>query len=303
MSIPDFQSVMLPLLQLLGDGEEQTTARAIERLSDQFALSDAERKETIASGRQGLFANRVHWAFTHLSKARLIDRTGRGRVRIADRGREILTETPARVDMRRLASYPEYVAFQRGASRPDRSEQTVLPREQTPEETLEASYRSLRSLLAAELLDRIGCCPPSFFERLVVDLLVAMGYGGSRADAGQAVGRTGDDGIDGIIKEDKLGLDVVYIQAKRRTGTVGRPEVQAFAGSLEGQRARKGVFLTTSRFTADARDYVTRIEKRIVLIDGQELGELLIDHGIGVADVETYRIKRIDADYFDEEQA
>lgn len=300
--MPDFQSVMLPLLQILSDDQEHVTARCIERLADDYSLTEAERAAQIASGRQGLFTNRVHWAVTHLYKAGLIHRTGRGRVRIADRGRTILAQAPDRIDMKLLARFPEYVEFQRPSARHNGTAVETLSREQTPEEVLEATVQGLRSVLAAELLDRISHCTPPFFERLVVDLLVAMGYGGSRQDAGQAVGRSGDDGIDGIIKEDKLGLDVVYVQAKRWTDAVSRPHVQAFAGSLEGQRARKGVFITTSRFTADARDYVTRIEKRIVLIDGSRLGELLIDHGIGVNEVSTYKVMRIDADYFDEEQ-
>ncbi len=171
----------------------------------------------------------------------------------------------------------------------------------TPSELLESSYQGLRQALADELLERIEKASPRFFERLVVDLLVAMGYGGSRADAGQAVGRSGDDGIDGIIKEDRLGLDFVYVQAKRWDQAVSRPLVQAFAGSLEGQRARKGVFITTSRFTREAEEYVTRIEKRIVLVDGERLAQLMIDHGVGVADVASYHVKRVDLDYFDEE--
>jgi restriction system protein len=171
----------------------------------------------------------------------------------------------------------------------------------SPDERLEASYQQLREALAQDLLERIKQASPTFFERLVIDLLVAMGYGGSRRDAGEAVGRSGDGGIDGIIKEDRLGLDFVYVQAKRWEGSVSRPTVQAFAGSLEGQRARKGVLITTSTFTREARDYVTRIEKRIVLIDGDQLTQLMIDHGVGVADVTSYHVKRVDTDYFGDE--
>jgi restriction system protein len=170
----------------------------------------------------------------------------------------------------------------------------------TPQEALEESFKLLRASLAQDLLERIKAASPSFFENLVVELLVSMGYGGSREDAGEAVGRSGDGGIDGIIKEDRLGLDFIYVQAKRWNATVGRPDIQAFAGSLEGQRARKGVFITTSQFTREAYDYVSRIEKRIVLIEGAELAELMIDYGVGVTEVATYQIYRLDADYFDD---
>ncbi len=170
----------------------------------------------------------------------------------------------------------------------------------SPEETLAASYTLLRNTLAAELLEAVRKATPAFFEKLVVDLLVAMGYGGSVEDAGSAVGGVGDDGVDGMIKEDKLGLDVVYIQAKRWSSTVGRPAVQAFAGSLEGHRARKGVLLTTADFSQEARDYVQRIEKKIVLIDGPKLAQLMIDYDVGVTKERTYVVKRIDRDYFDE---
>lgn len=230
---------------------------------------------------------------------------GRGRFRITARGREVLQRKPSRIDMKFLEQFPEYTAFaalSRTAPEAEPSAPEPLAATETPEELLDESYQELRRRLADELLDRIKACDPQFFEKLVVDLLVTMGYGGSRKNAGQAVGQSGDEGIDGIIKEDRLGLDVVYIQAKRWTHTVGRPMVQAFAGSLEGQRARKGVLITTSDFSREARDYVRQIEKKIVLIDGGELAKLMMDHGVGVAEVATYTVQKLDLDYFGDEE-
>ena len=299
MPIPDYQSIMLPLLQLAADSANHSLAEAANSLADEFGLSPAERSELLGSGVQPKFANRVSWASTYLKKAGLLESGGRGSFRITDRGRGVLRNPPERITPRWLSRYPEFVQFR---TRPQRDgEPDVSSDEATPEERLEASYRELRGALAQELLQRVKRSSPRFFETLVVDLLVAMGYGGSRQDAGQAVGQSGDDGIDGVIKEDRLGLDVVYVQAKRWDRTVGRPDVQAFAGSLEGQRARKGVMITTSQFSPDARDYVGRIEKKIVLLDGAELAELMIEHGIGVAETVRYSIRKLDLDYFGEE--
>lgn len=233
-----------------------------------------------------------------MTKAGLLETTGRARFRITERGLSVLQNNPTVINNDFLSRFPEFLQFRaiRRTTRRDYNEPAG-----TPEETLEASYQNLRGELVQELLERVKGCTPSFFENLVVDLLVAMGYGGSKKDAGQAIGRTRDGGIDGIIKEDKLGLDVVFIQAKRWDGTVGRPVVQAFAGSLEGQRARKGVLITTSQFSPDAVDYVGRIEKKIVLIDGEELCQLMIDHGVGVTEVARYVVKKIDSDYFGDE--
>jgi restriction system protein len=228
----------------------------------------------------------------------LIETAGWGKVIITERGKSVLQNGPLRVDRKFLQQFPEY------AAKVNRQETNQVEKEeeadQTPLESIEANYQSIRRELARELIERIKSCSPRFFEQLVVDLLVAMGYGGSRSDAGQAVGQSGDGGIDGIIKEDKLGLDVVYIQAKRWEGSVGRPVVQAFAGSIEGRRARKGVLITTSNFTQDAKQYVEMIEKKIVLIDGEELAQLMIDHGVGVTEVASYTIKKMDMDYFGE---
>jgi restriction system protein len=304
MAVPDFQSVMLPLLVLMGDGVEHGLAEVIESVGDRMGLSPEEKKELLPSEAEPRFDNRVRWAAFYLRKAGLLERTGRGRIRITQRGQQLLQSKPQRIDAAFLRQFPEFLEFKRAARKSD-SEDSIASlseeEEETPEETLEASYQNLRGTLAEELLDRVKQCPPKFFEKLVVDLLVSMGYGGSRKDAGQAVGQSGDDGIDGIIKEDKLGLDVVYLQAKRWEATVGRPVVQAFAGSLEGQRARKGVLITTSQFSQEAREYVNRIEKKIILIGGGELAQLMIDHGIGVTEVRTYSVRKMDLDYFGEE--
>jgi len=303
---------MLPLMQLAADGQEHTLRDAVEALARQFELSEADRKELIPSGGEPKFDNRVGWARTYLGKAGLLERTGRAKFRISQLGLEVLRKNPPSLNTKFLRQFPAFLEFQRKTNRQDgganggqqpSSQATLdeLEPQQTPEEMLDASYQSLRRNLALELLERVKKSPPRFFERLVVDLLVAMGYGGSRKDAGAAVGQSGDGGIDGIIKEDRLGLDAVYIQAKRWDGTVGRPIVQGFAGSLEGQRARKGVLITTSQFSADARDYITRIEKKIVLIDGEQLAQLMIDFGVGVAEVATFTVKKVDSDYFGEE--
>lgn len=305
MPIPDFQSAMLPVLRLAQDGKDHTLREAEEAIAVEFKATEEERNELLPSGRQRRLHNRVGWAKTYLQKAGLLEPNGRGRFRITPRGREVLQSNPSRIDMKFLEQFPEYNAFtalRREAPEAEPSAPELPSATETPEEILDASYQTLRRRLADELLDRIKACDPKFFEKLVIDLLVTMGYGGSRSDAGQAVGKSGDEGIDGIIKEDRLGLDVVYIQAKRWNNTVGRPVVQAFAGSLEGQRARKGVLITTSDFSREAREYVRQIEKKIVLIDGGELAKLMIDHGVGVTEVATYTVKKLDLDYFGDEE-
>jgi restriction system protein len=291
MAVPGFQELMLPLLKLSGDGNEHSLSETIDILASEFGLMDADRNELLPSGRQAKLDNRVGWARTHLGKAGLLESTGRGRFRITQRGIDVLNGNPSEIDIGFLSQFPEFIEFRTLSRQGNRHDGESEGTNQTPEEILESSYQNLRSALAESLLQRIKACSPKFFERLVVDLLVAMGYGGSRKDAGQAVGQSGDGGIDGTIKEDRLGLDVVYIQAKRWEGTVGRPIVQAFAGSLEGLRARKGVLITTSQFSQDAKDYVTRIEKKIVLIDGEELTDLMIDHGLGAAELASYTVR------------
>ncbi|MBI2864238.1 MAG: restriction endonuclease [Chloroflexi bacterium] len=297
MAIPGFQSLMLPLLSIAADGNEHTLGDAVEILAAQLGLSNDERREIIPSGQLKL-ENRVGWARTYLKKAGLLESTGRARFRIAQRGIEVLGNKPTGITVEFLKQFAEVREFLGTSTQGNKNDNEVTDLKQTPQEILDLSYQHLRHAVAQDILERARKCSPRRFEQIVVDLLVAMGYGGSRKDAGQAVGQSGDGGIDGIIKEDRLGLDIVYIQAKRWESTVGRPLVQAFAGSLEGQRARKGVLITTSQFSLEAREYVGRIEKKIVLIDGEELAQLMIDHNIGVSELATYVVKKIDSDYF-----
>ena len=303
MPIPDFQSLMLPILELYGDKLEHGSQNVLNDLRVQLKLSDDEINELLPSGKQYRFNNRVGWATIYLMKSGLLNRPSRGKYIITPRGLDVLKEKPDKINMKYLEKFQEYVDFKNFKS--DKSEDESSPTEcdriSTPQESLESSYQELRRQLSHDLLERVKQSSPSFFERLVVDLLLKLGYGGSRIDAGQAIGRTGDDGIDGVIKEDKLGLDVVHIQAKKWQNPVGRPEIQAFVGSLEGHRSRKGVFITTSKFTGDAQDYVKRIEKKIVLIDGEQLTQLMIDNGVGVAEESRYVVNRLDEDYFIEE--
>lgn len=299
MPIPDYQTIMLPLLRFLGDNAEHSLRESIESLADEFRLSDSERRQLLPSGQQEIFDNRVGWARTYMKKAGLVRTTRRGFFQITDRGTAVLKQNPPKIDGRFLDQFEEFRAFKALRKQPaEESDGGPADQTTTPEEALERAYQNLRSDLAADLVTQIKQSPPSLFERLVVELLVRMGYGGSRKDAGEAVGRAGDEGIDGIIKEDKLGLDIIYIQAKRWEATVGRPEIQKFAGALQGQRARKGIFITTSDFSRDALDYAARIDTKIVLIDGPQLAQMLIDHSIGVTPVASYEIKRIDSDYF-----
>jgi len=304
VAVPDFQSLMLPLLRISADGQEHRLAEARGVLASEFKLSDADREELLPSGRQSKFANRVAWAKVYLAQAGLLLSPRRGHFQLSDRGREVLKAPPERIDIKFLEQYPEFLEFRTPKAEGEGNRRGQPPNQQepeTPEEALETAHLKMRTSLATELLARIKAGTAEFFERLVVELLLKMGYGGSRSDAGQAVGKAGDEGIDGIISEDRLGLDVVYLQAKRWEGTVGRPEIQKFVGALQGKRARKGVFITTGAFSADAFAYVEHIEPKVVLIDGRRLAELMIDFGVGVATVRTYHVKRIDSDYFDEE--
>jgi restriction system protein len=299
MAIPDYQSIMLPLLRFATDGKEHSLREAIEGLSDQFGLTDAEKNELLPSGQQPRFDNRVAWARSYLSKAALLESTRRGHFRITQRGREVLSKNPSEINVNFLEQFPEFVEFRaKHREREETTESTETETLQTPGELLETAYQKLREDLSAELLKTITECSPSFFERLVIDVLVKMGYGGSRKEAGKAIGRSGDEGIDGIINEDRLGLDVIYIQAKRWQATIGRPEIQKFAGALQGHRAKKGIFITTSDFSREAEDYVMKIDSKIVLIDGEQLSQLMIDHNVGVTPVTSYETKKIDSDYF-----
>lgn len=301
MAVPDYQSLMLPLLKIASDRQVHGISEVFDTIALQLGLTDHDRKELLPSGNEPRFENRVRWAAFHLRKARLLERPGRGKFRITDRGLQVLGSNPSNIDVSFLMQFPEFVEF-RFPSQEVEKQKEIKKVGETPEEVLEASYQDLRRALADELIEHVKSCSPRFFERVVVNLLLAMGYGGSRQDAGEAIGKTGDGGIDGIINEDKLGLDVVYVQAKRWEGAVGRPDVQKFAGSLEGQRARKGVLITTSQFSPKAKDYVDRIEKKIVLIDGEKLAQLMIDHGIGVTEVASFTMKKIDLDYFGDEE-
>lgn len=301
MPIPDFQSFFLPMLRATADGVEHPISDLRERIAIDFKLTPEELQQKVPSGVQIVFANRVAWSTVYLNKAAALFRVKRGVFRITQRGMEILGLGLPKVTIRDLAKYPEFATFQKGSQTAgDEESPSKALQTQTPEEDLENAYRVLRTTLANDVLEMVKKASPAFFERLVVDLLVAMGYGGDVENSGQIVGKSGDGGIDGIIKQDKLGLDVVYVQAKRWNGSVGRPIAQAFAGSLEGVRARKGVLITTSYFSQDALDYVKRIEKRIVLVDGNQLADLMIDHDIGVSITRTYKVKRLDFDYFEE---
>jgi restriction system protein len=303
MAIPDYQATMLPLVRLAGDETEHSLREAIETLAKEFKLTEQERGELLPSGQQEVFENRIGWARTYLKKAGLIQTTRRGFFRITERGLDVLKQKPAQIDAKFLQQFEEFRTFKALRHEPnDKTETEEEPKQQsTPQEALEQVYQSLRAELAAEILAQIKQSPPFLFERLVVELVVKMGYGGSRKDAGQAIGKSGDEGIDGIIKEDRLGLDIIYLQAKRWATTVGRPEIQKFAGALQGQRARKGIFITTSDFSREAEEYAARIDSKIVLIDGEQLAQLLIDHNIGVAPVSNFEIKKIDLDYFTEQ--
>ncbi len=307
MTIPDYQHLMLPIALLMRDGREHTAKELASILGQQLRLSEDELHELLPSGGTLVFVSRVSWAITYMYKAGLIERPVRGKCIITQRGKDVLAENPAAINNALLRRFPEFREFMaRSASATDPAPdqlQTIVNSEHqlTPEEILESSYQNLRETLAQDLLERVKQASPQFFEQLVIKLLVAMGYGGSLKDAGEAVGRSGDGGIDGIIKEDKLGLDAIYIQAKRWEGTVGRPTVQAFTGSIMGQRANKGVFITTSQFTQDAKDYVRLINQKIVLIDGEQLAQLMIDYNVGVSEMVSYVVKRIDQDYFTED--
>ena len=307
MTIPDYQTIMLPLLKILSAGTEHQMRTVVESLAEEFSLTGEERSQLLPSGKQPVFLNRSGWARTYLKHAGLIDSPRRGFIVITARGQQVLGENLDRIDIDLLERFPEFLEFRTRstATKPLVNRLTQLSTEQSnesPEDRLASAYLQVRGELEVELLQQVKDSPPAFFENLVIDLLVAMGYGGSRQEAGQALGRSGDEGIDGVINEDHLGLDVIYIQAKRWENTVGRPEIQKFAGALQGQRARKGVFITTSSFSKEAQEYPSQIESKIILIDGARLAQLMVDHGVGVLTANVYEVKRIDSDYFPEGQ-
>jgi restriction system protein len=308
MPVPDFQALMLPVLQEYADGKERVSRDVRERVAVKLGLTAAEIAERLPTAPQTRWANRTAWAHSYLKQAGLLESPRRGHYRITERGRLVLAAPPARIDIPFLERYPDFQEFRaRKGTRSEANQETQTTDAATadefdvaltPDEQVRAGAALVKANLAAQLLERVKQASPTFFENLVVDLLVAMGYGGTHEDAARVVGRSGDGGIDGVIKEDRLGLESIYVQAKRWDGSVGRPVIQQFAGALAGHHARKGVVLTTSTFTQDAMTYAKTLQTTIVLINGKELADLMIEFGIGVSDVETIRLQRVDEDYF-----
>lgn len=297
--LPSFQQLMLPVLHLLGARYEEISVGALEdELVRTLRISGEERARMLPSGAQTVLANRLNWARAYLSRACLIELPRRGHCLITERGRKLLGEDLDEIDVGVLERYPEFVAWRTQQKAEEPTGQTQPP--ESPEETIASTFELLNSELAREIVERVHSFSPAFFERLIIDLLVRMGYGGGRQEMGRALGRVGDGGVDGVIKEDALGLDVVYVQAKRLDPDKGVPvrEVRDFVGGLEGHRATKGVFVTTSYFPSSAYDFITRVSKRVVLIDGPELASLMIRHRVGVRVKDTYEVKKIDEDYF-----
>ena len=295
---------MLPVLRLAKD-KERRVADVIEPIAAEFSLSDQEKEALLPSGKQEILNNRIHWAKFYLTKAGLLSSPGRGRFVATEEGKRLLASRPERIDVTLLQSYPSFQDFYK-VERETRNQPNGDPEDKvarpatTPVEQIEAAYQTLQKALRGDLLERIAQNSPSFFERLIVDLLIAMGYGGSRLNAASQLGRSGDGGVDGVINEDRLGLDRVYVQAKRYASSngVGRPDVQAFVGSLVGLGASKGVFVTTSTFSPQAREFVQHLSQRVILIDGQSLADLMIEHGVGVRTNRTIDFKRLDEDFF-----
>lgn len=291
---------MHPVMVQIQDGRDHAFKDIVGQLATEFSLTEEELRKQLPSGRALLFYNRVAWAKTHLRMAGLVEGTARGILRITERGKKVLKDNKGRIDLAVLWKQPGYESARLRKKEGVDVAPTAAADNQTPEEQIEESYQAIRESLGSELLQRLKAGSPAFFERVVVELLVKMGYGGTRKDAGEAVGRSGDEGVDGTIKEDRLGLDTIYIQAKRWEGNVSRPEIQKFVGALQGFRAMKGIFITTSSFTKEAEDYAGKIDSKIVLIDGERLWNLMLDFGIGVTAVATYEIQRVDNDYFEE---
>lgn len=303
MVIPDYQAFLLPLLKLAEDAQVHSVQEAYKKLPDEFQLDEEAKRELLPSGKQSVVNNRIGWAKTYLKKAGLIKQPQRGYYQITERGLEVLRQNLKALDVKFLMQSSEFQEFKTKRNHPEMVEsetQTLFTEEKNPEELLEYAYEEINSEISQELLEAVKSSSPVFFERLVIDLLLKMGYGGSRKDAGQAIGKSGDEGIDGIIKEDRLGLDVIYIQAKRWETSVSRPEIQKFAGALQGQRAKKGIFITTSNFTKEAINFASNIESKLILIDGEMLTKLMIEHNVGVSVSSVYEIKKIDSDYFEE---
>jgi restriction system protein len=305
MAIPDYQTVMLPLLKIAEAKSPISVKAAIDLISEEFRLTPEERATLLPSGKQEIIVNRVGWARTYMKKAGLLSSPQRGVMAITDRGKQVLAEKPATINVAFLSRFPEFEEFRSVEHSKENGTDSKKPvvvaaDTSTPEELLEDSYQELKASLLDELLDKVKSCTPQFFERLVVDTIVRMGYGGSRKEAGKAIGQSGDEGIDGIINEDRLGLDVIYLQAKRWEGNVSRPEIQKFAGALQGKRAKKGIFITTSDFTSEAKDFVKHIDAKIILISGRQLADLMWEHNIGVSSAASYEVKKMDLDFFNE---
>lgn len=303
MPIPDYQMLMLPLLKEISDRKNYRLDDVVEKISDKFNLSESERSQLLPSGVSTVIKNRTGWARSYLKQAGLITHPQRGIFAITTKGLDVLKSSPSRIDVKFLMQFPDFVTFRNRTHKNDETTEQAesTANDLTPQESMELAYERIQSSMAQELLQKIKTSSPQFFEHLVVDLLLAMGYGGSLKDAGKVIGKSGDGGIDGVINEDRLGLDVIYIQAKRWENIVGRPEIQKFVGALQGARARKGVFITTSDFTSDARNYTINLDTKIILIDGEMLSSLMIEHNVGVSTQRRLDLKRIDEDYFVEE--
>jgi restriction system protein len=302
MAIPDYETLMLPLLNLAAGNpnKELLVLDAVKLLADSYKLTEEERRELLPSGATFRFSSRVGWAATYLKKAGLLEAPRRGYLRVTKRGLDALRQKPAKIDPNFLRQYEEFRQFQK---KKEKEEKLTSHSEEseTPVESIDLQYKKLREVLASEALERVKKCSPQFFERLVITLLVKMGYGGSLKDAGQAIGGSGDGGVDGVIKEDKLGLDSIYVQAKRWADkSVGSPDIDQFAGALSKKKASKGIFITTSTFSKDALASVKDYGAKIVLIDGLQLAQFMIDYGVGVSIDHTYEIKKVDLDFFEE---
>jgi len=303
--IPKYEEIMLPFLKYLSDEKEHSLSETHDVLAKEFKLTDDELRELLPSGQQPIFRNRLGWARTYLKKAGLLTSPKRAHFKISDTGLALLNENPTEITSKFLTRYDDFLEFQ--SIKKTKADKNIDPKiqlddatDQTPEESLEYAYQKLHSALSKELLSIVKTCTPSFFEKLVIDLLITMGYGGSRKEAGKAMGKSGDGGIDGIINEDKLGLDVIYLQAKRWDNSVPVKEIRDFTGALASKKAKKGIFITTSSFPKSVYEFVGQVEYKIILIDGERLTNLMIEHSVGLSTVSTYHVKTIDSDYFEE---
>ncbi|HRG75466.1 MAG TPA: restriction endonuclease [Leptospiraceae bacterium] len=304
MAIPDFQSIMLPVLKFLADKKEYQSKEIKDYICKEFKLTEKELEEKLPSSNSiSLISNRVAWAEAHMKMAGIIESPRRGFYRITNDGINVLKKPPEKINLKFLQSFEEYKrkkAEWKNKEKED-SQETEEINSLTPDEMLELGHKKIKNELSTELLSRVKETSPKFFENLVIELLIKMGYGGSLEERGSVVGKSGDEGIDGVIKEDKLGLDIIYIQAKKWEGNVGRPEIQKFVGALQGQRAKKGIFITTSSFNENSYEYVSKIDIKVILINGEELANLMIDYNVGVTLKRNYEIKKIDTDFFIEE--